>query len=89
MRSWLLLVVALVGCEQNIDTGGGGGGLTGSDRPSIVSACSEGLASEPKHPVDDHNRPIIVNVPTQPAPVVNVPDRPTINCTRSSGSATE
>ena len=59
-------------------------------RSSIVSACSEvpkGFASTPP-PKHTGDRPIIINVPPQPAPVVNIPreDRPTINCTRGGGA---
>jgi len=76
MWRWFVLALALWGCEQKIGT------TSPSDsRPSIVSACSEGLNSEPVRDNRDRDRtPIIVNIPR--------PD-PTINCTRSSGSATE
>ena len=83
----LLLAFVLTGCEQNI---GSTGPSSGSERPSIVSACSEepkGFASTPP-PKHTGDRPIIINVPPQPAPVVNIPrdDRPTINCTRGGGA---
>lgn len=91
MRSLVVavaLLALLAGCEQNI---GATGPSSGSERPSIVSACSEGptgLASTPQPTHHKGDRPIIINVPPQPAPVVNIPreDRPTINCTRGGGA---
>lgn len=68
----LVLVFALLGCSQEIHTGGGG-----SDRPSIITACSQGLKSEPQ--------PIHRPSPTSPTNVVvNVPrPDPTVRCDRT------
>lgn len=65
---WILPAVlsafVLLGCEQNI----GSGGLAGSDRPSVVAACSQALASEPKHRDRDRD-PVVINIP-RPEPTV-------------------
>ena len=78
MHLILLLVVltlGLIACEQNI---GGNGGLAGSDRPSIVAACSQDtqLNSTPK-PRHDRD-PVVVNIPRP---------EPTVRC--SKGGAAE
>ena len=75
MKTFLVVLLgglAVAGCEQNI---GGNGGLAGTDRPSIVAACSQALASEPKRRDRD---PVVVNLP---AP------EPSIRC--SKGAAGE
>ena len=68
----LVALALLTGCEQNI---GGNGGLAGTDRPSIIAACSQALASEPRRRDRD---PVAINLP---AP------EPSIRC--SKGSAAE
>ena len=67
-----LIAIALMGCSQEISTGGGG-----SDRPSIIAACSQGFKSEPQ--------PVHRPSPTSPTNVVvNVPKAdPTIRCDRT------
>lgn len=82
-RGWLLLALALVGCEQNI-------GTTGTDRPSLIAACAEapkGLRSEPQpvHRDRDRVQPVVVNIP---------PPEPSIRCSRDdhvggAGATTE
>lgn len=67
------LALALASCEQNISTGGG----SSDGRPSIVAACSEGLASAPQpvhrpSPVSPTN--VVVNVP---------PPEPSVRCDRT------
>ena len=74
MLGALIALAALAGCEQNI---GSGQGLTGSDRPSIVAACSQALASEPKRRDRD---PVVVNIPRP---------EPSVRCSRGGAAEEE